>query len=179
MGIGLTASSASNFKMNRLPGKINSILRLHSDDSISLLSILTILLFFVDRMGQTVIWLSWRWWQLLLLIREWTKLWTDFHNKWCHWMWRKLRQHMLLHEKWPSSWNCISRFATEALSDCWSADSRRDCRCKFWSKTICIRYIRYDWRITCFHSSCDIFIPFARWSGRLDSDYAKVSNLHR
>lgn len=82
------------------------------------------------RMGQAEFRLSWRWWQFLLLIRKWSKLWTDFHNKRCHWMWREsCREYLLLHKEWTSFGHSFSWFATKALSHCWLADSWRNCRC--------------------------------------------------
>ena len=40
-----------------------------------------------DRLGKEFIWLPRRWWALLLLIRNRKTLWSNLHNRRCHWLW--------------------------------------------------------------------------------------------
>ena len=164
MGIGLTASNASNFKMNRLPGKLwaNS-------------SLFRLLKYWFLRLGQAIVWVSWRRWKFLLLIWKWTVLWSNLHNKWRHWMRRKLsRQHMFLHQERASSRHRFSWSSTEALPDGGSADTWRDCWRQLWSETFSVWHFWHDTRTSCFHKDGDLFVSTARWSKWLDGDYAKV-----
>lgn len=169
MGIGLTASSASNFKMNRLPGEI--------DCRLSLCKHLRLTSDFTFRLGQAILRLP-RWRRkFLLLIWKRTALRSNLHDQRCHRLWSEpRRQYLLLYQERTSPGHCLPRSAIETLSNSWSPDAWRDRRRQFRSKAVPVRRARHDSRIACFHKNCDLLVSTARWPGRLDSDYAKVTS---
>lgn len=68
-------------------------------------------LFFICRLGQTIIWLSrWRW-QFILFVWDWLTVRANVHHQRCH----RLRcqfgdKHMFLHKEWQQFGHSIRRF---------------------------------------------------------------------
>lgn len=63
------------------------------------------------RLGQTLIWVSRRWWPLFLFLWHWAAIRPYLYHWWCCWLWNKLdRRCLLLHKERSQPRRCFHRF---------------------------------------------------------------------
>lgn len=108
MGIGLTSQT---FRMDRLPGKLEHLVLIRNQNQ-RLKMFLNLCVCVSCRLGQAIVRLSRRRWQLVLLVGQRPTVRSDIHHRRHYRMRRESgQQHLFLHKERPSSGHCLPRSA--------------------------------------------------------------------